>query len=326
MTRRPKVRKASVSARRSHPFHRTARWTERLGSQQSTATTGVLATILVFASQTVLITALLYYFGWVRTQANFGYFGVDTSLLGFTTADYVLRSINSAFPPLTGVALVALLLLSFHRWVVVRVVAAPVNTATGKMLTAFVSAAPLLGVALGAVVLIGLLFPDEIGRPLGLALPLMLMSIVGVLGYSWHLRSLRLAEAGRRQEDRRVSSQTRARSGVLVAVGLLGVLWWLALYAAQVGEGAAMDSVAALPDEPEIIVYSSDRIALDGPGVVVDEITQVGSKYRYRYSGLRLLIQTSGRYILIPAGWQKSRDSVFLLPGNDTIRLDMISR
>lgn len=219
-----------------------------------------------------------------------------------------------------------LLLLIFHRWVVIRAATAPSNTLAGKALTAFVSTAPSIGAILAAVVLVRLLLPDEIGWPVGLALPLMLIFAVGLLGYSQHLRALRLDALGRRPGDRHGSSQARVRAVVLVALGLLGVLWWLALYATQVGERIAVDSVEALQGQPEIIIYSSDRIALEGPGIVVDEIQQAGSKYRYRYTGLRLLVQAEGKYILMPVGWQKGRDSVFLIQGNDTIRLDIISR
>src|SRR3954463_3259502 len=68
------------------------------------------------ASATALLAALLYYFGWARTQATYGYFGIDTGLLGFSTPDYLLRSINSAVPPAIGAGLVALLLISLRRW------------------------------------------------------------------------------------------------------------------------------------------------------------------------------------------------------------------
>lgn len=326
ITRRPPAPKVPTGARKAAPSRRTVNRIGVLGGQQGSATAGTLATVLVFASQTVLITTLLYYFGWARTQAHFGYFGVDTNLLGFTTADYVLRSINSAFPPLVAFAVVAILLLGFHRRVMVDAVAAPVKTSAGKALTVFVSTAHFLGIAFAVVVLVGLSFPGEIGRPLGFALPLMLVASVGLLGYSGYLRSLRLATPGRRQEGSRTSSHARAQAVLLVAVGLLGVTWWLALYAVQVGERSAMDSAATLANEPDITVYSSDRIALAGPEIVVDEIQQVGNKYRYRYTGLRLLAQAGGKYVLLPVGWQKGRDSVFLIPYNDAIRLDMISR
>lgn len=320
MTRRRKIRESPVGVRANRALYRKANRAETLGNGKTT----VVGALLVFVSQTVVITGLLYYFGWVRAYADFGYFGVDTSLLGYTTADYVLRSVDSSFPLLTGLILVALSLLGLHRWVLVHAVSAPANTPAGTVLSGFVSTAPFVGAALAAVVLVRLFFPDEIGWPRGLALPLMLVSAVGLLGYSGNLRSLRRSALGRKQEDRSFGSQARVRAVVLVALGLLGILWWLTLYANQVGHRIAVNTVASLQGEPEIIVYSSDRIAIAGPGIVVDEIRQMGSKYRYRYSGLRLLVQAGGKYILIPVGWKKGRDSVFLVQVDGTIRLDII--
>lgn len=324
--RQRRVPETRAGARMSHSFRRTHGSTGKSNHQQDTATTATLKAVSTVASQAALITALLYYFGWVRTQAFYQHFGVDTSLLAFTTTDYVLRSLNSAFPPLAILALVALLLLGFHRWVVVHAVSTPVSSLRGKAVTGFLSTAPVLGATLGAVVLVGLLFPTEIGRPLVRGLPVMLVSAVGILGYSDHLRLVRLTGLSRRQRNHHHNLETRIRAIVLVSVGLFGLLWGIALYAAGVGELNAMETVATLQDGPEAILYSSDRIALAGPGIRVDEIQQGGSKYRYLYSGLRLLVQTGGRYILIPVGWQKGRDKVFMIPGSDGVRLDVISR
>lgn len=69
------------------------------------------------ASQTALIIGLFYYFGWVRTQATFAYFGVDTSLIGYSTPNYVLRSIDAEFRPFLYAALITLVLLGIHRLV-----------------------------------------------------------------------------------------------------------------------------------------------------------------------------------------------------------------
>ena len=66
------------------------------------------------AAPVTVVTGLLYYFGWVRAQSLYGYFGVHVSLLGFTTADYLLRSIQSMFVPLAAGALVAVLALRAH--------------------------------------------------------------------------------------------------------------------------------------------------------------------------------------------------------------------
>src|SRR3954454_17851304 len=65
--------------------------------------------------QTALLTALLVFFGWARTQATFAYFGVDLGLLDFSTTDYVLRSVNSAYDPLLLIGLVFLTAALLHE-------------------------------------------------------------------------------------------------------------------------------------------------------------------------------------------------------------------
>jgi hypothetical protein len=326
MIRRRPAEGVTVSNRASRPFYRTVNRNKTInenkaiGGQQRR----IVGVLLIFVSQTVVMTGLLYYFGWVRTQADFGYFGVDPSLLGYTTSDYLIRSVDSSFPLLTGLALVAFALLSLHQLVLAHAVSAPVDTPAGKILSVCVSTAPGLSFVLAAGVLLRLVFPYQIVWPRGLALPLMLVSAVGVLGYSGHLRSLRRDALGKKQKEHPSSAETRIRAILLVALGMLGVLWWITLYAAQDGEQIAVDGVANLRDEPEIFIYSSDRISIAGPGITVDPIRETESKYRYRYSGLRLLVQAGGKYILVPVGWQKGRDSVFLVPVDDTVRLDII--
>src|SRR4051794_29903298 len=39
-----------------------------------------------------IVTALLYYYGYVTTYAEYAYFGVNVELLNYSSADYVLRS------------------------------------------------------------------------------------------------------------------------------------------------------------------------------------------------------------------------------------------
>src|SRR3954447_24345850 len=59
--------------------------------------------------------ALLYYFGWARSAALFGWFGVDVGVLELSFQDYLLRSVLSAFWPAVAVAVVALLALLAYR-------------------------------------------------------------------------------------------------------------------------------------------------------------------------------------------------------------------
>jgi hypothetical protein len=59
-----------------------------------------LETIGRIIAPITVITALLYYFGWIRTGAIFGRFGVDQRVLAYSVDDYLLRSAGVAFRPL----------------------------------------------------------------------------------------------------------------------------------------------------------------------------------------------------------------------------------
>src|SRR5262245_18134390 len=54
-----------------------------------------------------IVTALLYYYGYVTTYAEYAYFGVTVDLLGYSGADFVLRSGASLFAPLLGLLVLA---------------------------------------------------------------------------------------------------------------------------------------------------------------------------------------------------------------------------
>ena len=60
---------------------------------------GLIAGIVAPAT---LLTALAYYFGWRRERAFAGYFGIDPSVLGFSTSDYILRSVDALFVPVSA--------------------------------------------------------------------------------------------------------------------------------------------------------------------------------------------------------------------------------
>ena len=58
-----------------------------------------LRTIGSVVAPTTLLTALLFYFGWVSVSVQSRYFGFDASLLEFSTQDYLLQSISPTFLP-----------------------------------------------------------------------------------------------------------------------------------------------------------------------------------------------------------------------------------
>ncbi|MGH4014195.1 MAG: hypothetical protein ACRDSL_09760 [Pseudonocardiaceae bacterium] len=281
----------------------------------------VLAIAGTIASQTALLGGLLYYFGWVRAQATLAYFGLDTSQVEYSFPDYLLRSINVAFLPFIEAGFAALVLLGIHRFVVQRALEMPAGSRAQRVGQRLVTGVHMVAVALGALVIIGVLIPDQIGRPLGGVLPLLLIGSVALLGYALHLRSTHPKAYATTQ-----SSHPRAQALVLLTLGLLGLVWAVGLHADQVGKRTATDIVAGLPARPAVVLYSAERIAVAGTGVAVAEIAQPGSKYRYQYSGLRLLARSTDKYLLLPVDWQRGRDRIFIVPDDDSVRIDIAAR
>jgi hypothetical protein len=100
----------------------------------------------------------------------------------------------------------------------------------------------------------------------------------------------------------------------------------LAVYAEGVGEERATRIVAGLPRESAIVVYSATPLAIAGPGVRLSPIGAAGDQYRYAYTGLRLLVSGNGKTVLIPVGWRKGSSNVYVLPDNDSVRIDVVAR
>ena len=61
-----------------------------------------------------LITALLFYFGYVSSRAQYDYFGVDVDTVGLSTQDYVMRSPQPLLVPLLVLTLLAGGFLAAH--------------------------------------------------------------------------------------------------------------------------------------------------------------------------------------------------------------------
>src|SRR5690242_16639858 len=75
----------------------------------------LVAVVTSIASQAALITALLFFYGRVRTGAFYGYFGIGTHALQFSTSDYVIGSLNATLPPVIVCALAILAVLAIAR-------------------------------------------------------------------------------------------------------------------------------------------------------------------------------------------------------------------
>lgn len=272
---------------------------------------GALALGGMITSQTAFLGGLFYYFGWARVQATLSYFGVDITLVDYSFSEYLLRSIGITFLPFTKVVLALLVLWGIYQFVVQRWLERRVDQR-------FVAVAYIIAVALVTLVIVGVLVPDQIGLPLGRVLPLLLVGSVAVFGYALHLHSTYTKASATRQP-----SPTGVALVLLTTLGLLGMVWAVGLHADQAGKRIATDIVADLAGRPAVVLYSTERIAVAGTGVHVAEIAQPDSKYRYQYSGIRLLARSTDKYLLLPVSWYRGRDRVFIVPDDDSIRIDL---
>ena len=285
--------------------------TPRSPSRPESVVVGLFGAV---ASQVALATALLYYVGWARSHATLGYFGIDPALVGYSTADYVLRSLSAAFAPVIVVTLVGLGLLLLHRNVV-----KPRVHGGGRFVRRVLVVGFVLAGVLAAVVCVRLVLPDWLPIPRGLMLPVSLLLAAGSIAYLDHLWTLS------RPNDPSAESPTRARALALLGVVLLSGLWSLAVYAQGVGEKRAERIVAGLRAAPAITVYSTSPLAIHGLGVQKAKIGVDGDRYRHAYTGLRLLTAGNGKTVLLPVGWRRG-ESVFVLSDDESVRIDVAAR
>jgi hypothetical protein len=240
------------------------------------------------SSPTTVLTALLFYYGWVRTNALFQYFGVDATVLGFTTQDYLLRSSEALYVP-------------FGTLLVVE--------------------PAVVGLALFARGVAGVVIPrlsanDFLVTPVCLGLG----AVVGAYGRWLWLRQ----QALEGHDDAVPPRWHGVVSLVLVALlVVLSMFWATSNYARAYGRGRAVAYARQLAVRPGVVVYSADRLFLHGPGVQELALPpEEHSSYRYRYSGLRLLTESRGRLFLLPAGWTTTDGAAIVLAGDDKLRVE----
>jgi hypothetical protein len=264
-----------------------------------------------------LLSALLYYFGWVVTNAQASVFGLDESALGYSTRDYLLRSTGALFIPLGGILLLGVMWVWGHTvlsWWLER----PERYRTVARLA---TAIRIVGAGTFAIGLVGVVRPSSMNAilpPLGFSLGIAMSAYAAFLR-----RRLRTVQRGRAAFPGRAS----LRALNLTMVGLLMALslfWVIGDYAETVGHERALRAAARLASRPSVIVYSAKRLHIDGPGVRETELREPDSAERFRYSGLRLLFRANGKYFLVPEGWSPSNGVTIVLPDIEAFRLEFV--
>lgn len=267
------------------------------------------------AAPTAFLTAWLYYIGWVKTNRQASYFGVDPSLLDYSTADYVLRSVTSLLGP-AGAVLIGLLVVGAARRRIDRI--DPASAAHTRL-------RPIgrWTVGVGSVlVVIGGLYLNRLGAG-GFASALAAIALVlgGLLllgGRYLGLRADRVTDPAAR-----IDAVEVLLVGLVLAVGLFAAGFF---YAVQVGEFTARALEGRLPTAPEVHLLSTSDLGLGG-ATSCQPLRSSDSAYRCRYTGLRLLTATGGNLFLVPENWGRAGAGyVHVVPLGDDVRVDLRTR
>lgn len=278
--------------------------------------------LLAFVPPVTLITGLLFYFGWARTYSQARALGADASVFGYSTQDYLLRSVDSLFLPLvvlTGLGLVALV---SHQFVSARLSnVGPENP--DKTLVHTGTVLLVIGLALLAY---GLSYSvDLLGRSrfVDLTGPLALGAGVVLGAYGSWLRG-RARGVHRPGPGGQVPSPPWAApvaAGLILCLVALSLFWAVGNYALWRGQDLAHVVADTYLNRPGVVVYAPHRLALEG----VNE-TPLGDPgqpaFAYRYSGMRLLDRVADTYFVMPVDWATS-PRLILLKDSADIRIEL---
>lgn len=266
---------------------------------------------------TTLVSALLYWFGFSHATRLYGYFGIDSAQLGLGTRDYLIRSLDALFVPMTVMACAGLAALWGHSLLRARL-AAGTRPATLRVITRVVALTGLVPALVGLwnTVTPTFMYSYVAAAPLSLALG------VALLVYALRLR--RLAPSAPRPAPSDLLPILEW-TVVFVITGL-SLFWAATDYSAAVALTRARQIVRELPTYPPVVVYSAKSLSLDVPGVTATHCRDPQAAYQVRYDGFRLLPESGTQYVLLPARWNAATGVAVLLPRNDTIRLEYATR
>jgi hypothetical protein len=271
------------------------------------------------AAPITVISALLFYFGYVSSAAEYDYFGIDVDTIGLSTQDYVMRSGRSLLVPLLALVVIGLALVVAHLWITARIQGA--EPAAVLLIGRRALAAGLVVFTAG-MVLVGLFALLDEWPYYDLVTPVVVAIGAGVVAYTWRLVA-RLSAA----EDR---AKPLARSPTLRRMGLVllcflvvaTVFWSTATIAEWTGRGEARSTARHLDKLPKVILDTKERLFISDPGVKESALvpTTEGQTFHYRYRNLHLLITGNNRMFLVPPAWSSS-DTVLVVPLDGSVRV-----
>jgi len=313
------------------PFKLSNTLRKRKGSEKgdeflSEALKSVLKIAAAVLAPTTALAALLYYFGWAYTKAVYKVFGIELSTLNFSNQDYILRSIEVSFDALQTMLLLALACIWIH--LLIRKFIATIKTKNKHHLPTIMGLIfILLGLGLALTVGAGYFFignskeADWLEQPFTFTLG---FTLVGYGLYLWESGE----EKGKRNNQKagNTSDLSKGRKlSMAVVIGLIvvGLFWLSGNYAHLLGIYRVEDIGIQIKYMPRITIYSQKPLCLEMPGITMVPVSAEPEAFRYRYTGLRFLIRSGGKYFLLPDQWTPSNGNAIILSESEAIRIEL---
>ncbi|KUG57367.1 hypothetical protein AVL61_16910 [Kocuria rosea subsp. polaris] len=276
--------------------------------------------VVLLIPPTTLFTALAFWFGWTMTDSRSRYFGLDPSTLEFTNTDYVLRSPDALIAPTIFIAFAMLLGLVMHAFVR-RILNSDVDL---RIVRLAATGSAVLGFVAIALVVHSLLFDDPFDLQLVRLLlrPALLGGGALCMAYSYFILVAVTDHSDTRPSSAPAPAWEQSVYLTLVFLVVLSLFWATTLYARDEGRVRAEHIAGHLKDQPAVTVYSAESLAL-GSSVSVERNDMPDARYRYKYSGLRLLVRSADKFFLLPNGWTHGKGTTIIIKDEPSIRIEL---
>jgi hypothetical protein len=275
----------------------------------------VVGSVSSVVAPITLISAILFYFGYVYTTTEYGYFGLDVDTIGLSTQEFIMRSPGPLLTPLLGAGLIAAVVAVGHAAVRRRIEAATASAPwrLSRFRRVARVCALLSGVALGAggALVVGYGLASRLLPLYSLVTPAVLA--LGAAAGAYAVKLGRVLDG----PPRRVATVG------LYAVLTTSLLWATATLAEYAGLGAAVALGQQLTTaRPSVVLDTKERLYLTTMTVEERALPAGGEDqaFRFRYRNLRLLIQGEDRLFLVPSPWDRG-DPTLVVPMDGEVRV-----
>lgn len=302
------------------------------------------------AAPITVLSAVLFYFGYVSSASEYAYFGINVDTIGLSTQAYIMRSPQTLLVPLLVLTLISAGFLTLNAAVRKKITSAATHVADDaapsasqaqrvrhiKRMTQRSRVSGLAVLAVGVIMLFAYPYMRDWAF-YGLATPLLIGIGSAIIAYTSHILTFLHRLQGQQKwgtaKDSRPawpvhdqaggSLLARRTAGVFVYVLIaVSVFWATATIAQWSGRGLAQYAAVHFDALPSVILDTKEQLFLHDPAIV--SVKQLppsqGQTFHYRYRGLRLLIVGQDRMFLVPAQWSPS-DSTLIVPLDGSVRV-----